>query len=179
MVFLFRTGTIQEKLRLILRATRQHARNLAVYATLYKLNMYVLRTSRSSQKELRYDTFMAGLLGGYIVFGRGFQSSVNQQITIYVFARVVLGLAKLAVNQGVVSDRDSRISKNAWPLFASLSWAFVMYIFRWYPDMLQPSLRSSMKYMSVLSVSKIVLSVECPTNQFIFQISECGSLGQS
>ena len=42
-----------------------------------------------------------------------------------------------------------KIRERAWPVFASLSWAFVMYVFRWYPDMIQPSLRSSMKYMYV------------------------------
>ncbi|KAI9788463.1 MAG: hypothetical protein M1816_006899 [Peltula sp. TS41687] len=92
MVFLFRHGPVRDKLLLILRATRQHARNLGLYAALYKATLYLLRTTRSPpQKELRYDTFVAGLLGGYVVFGRGRQSSVNQQITIYVFARVVLG----------------------------------------------------------------------------------------
>jgi hypothetical protein len=30
-----------------------------------------------------------------------------------------------------------------------LSWAFVMYIFRWQPESIQSSLRSSMKYMYV------------------------------
>lgn len=160
MVFLFRSGTVREKARLILRATRQHARNLAVYATLYKLTLYLLRTTRPSRKELHYDTFLAGLLGGYVVFGRRGaasrpQSSVNQQITIYVFARVVLALAKLLVTHGFVPDPAGRTSSMAWPLFASLSWAAVMYLFRWYPDMLQPSLRSSMKYMSVIHSNQL------------------------
>jgi hypothetical protein len=31
-------------------------------------------------KEGPYDTFLAGLLGGYTVFGRGRQGSVNQQV---------------------------------------------------------------------------------------------------
>ena len=175
MVFLFRSGTVRDKLRLVLRATRQHARNLALYAGLYKLTLYVLRSTRPSQKELAPDAFVAGLLGGYIVFGRGGtrQSNVNQQITIYVFARVVLALAKLIIRNYLFRDRyrqqrhaqaefygmgDSAWTGkrmppvDAWPLFASLSWAFVMYLFRWYPETLQPSLRSSMKYMSVLIV---------------------------
>lgn len=170
MVFLFRSGTVRDKLRLVLRATRQHARNLALYAGLYKLTLYVLRSTRPSQKELAPDAFVAGLLGGYIVFGRGGtrQSNVNQQITIYVFARVVLALAKLIIRNYLFRDRyrqqrhaqaefygmgDSAWTGkrmppvDAWPLFASLSWAFVMYLFRWYPETLQPSLRSSMKYI--------------------------------
>lgn len=45
------------------------------------------------------------------------------------------------------------IRRSAWPVFASLSWGFVMYLFRWYPDTIQPSLRSSMKYMCVVLVT--------------------------
>ncbi len=101
---------------------------------------------------------MAGLLGGYLVFGgrsrrSGKISSVNQQIVVYVFARVVLAPARLAVKRGhglpVVSTpaMSARISYHAWPAFASLSWAMVMYLFRWYPEDLQSSLRSSMSYI--------------------------------
>lgn len=105
-----------------------------------------------------YDTFIAGMLGGYVVFGQrsrrsGKISSVNQQIVIYVFARVVLALARLAVKPGhglpVVSDpkTSAAISHYAWPVFASVSWASVMYLFRWHAAELQPSLRSSMTYI--------------------------------
>lgn len=76
------------------------------------------------------------------------------QIVIYVFARVVLAMAKLSVEPGmhpfsslITPESRSDIQKNAWPVFASLSWAFVMYIFRWYPETLMSSLRSSMVYM--------------------------------
>jgi len=190
-----RPHSLREKLRLIVKATRQHARNLATFALLYKSTLLALRhlptfsqpsssSSSSSfglgppRKEGRYDTFLAGLVGGYAVFGRGrgAQSSVNQQIVIYVFARVVLALAKLSVQPGgwvggvveVVDGNErgagagggrgggggggggGRMARNAWPVFASLSWAFVMWLFRWYPDTLQASLRSSMKYMYVI-----------------------------
>jgi peroxisomal membrane protein 4 len=80
-------------------------------------------------------------------------SSVNQQIVIYIFARVTLALARLAVKPGhgfpIVSNEplSSTISYYAWPAFASLSWAMVMYIFRWHPQELQSSLRSSMSYI--------------------------------
>jgi peroxisomal membrane protein 4 len=103
------------------------------------------------------------------VFGRS-RSSVAQQIVIYVFARVAVGLAKLAFKPrgtaipgggvytdvsrggwGLVRDEKARevIERNAWPVFASLSWATVMWLFWWHPDVVQPSLRSSMNYMWV------------------------------
>ncbi|ERF73601.1 hypothetical protein EPUS_00854 [Endocarpon pusillum Z07020] len=165
MVFLFRSGTFREKIYLILKATRQHARNLASFAVIYKSSMLLLRALNPLRpgKEGPYDTFLAGLLGGYTVFGRGKQGSVNQQIVIYIFARVMLALAKLSIQPRRTRSSSSptfslthpflsrsareKIQTGAWPVFASLSWALVMYIFRWYPDTIQPSLRSSMKYM--------------------------------
>lgn len=117
--------------------------------------MIFFRRVSPTGKERSFDTFLAGLIGGYTVFGRGIQSSVNQQIVIYVFARVMLALAKLTVQRrsegGVGMGRKLRekVEGNAWPVFASLSWAAVMWIFRWYPATIQPSLRSSMQYMYV------------------------------
>jgi len=115
--------------------------------------MIFLRRASPDGKEHPAHSFVAGLTGGYLVFGRGIQSSVNQQIVIYVFARVMLAVAKLSVQRrregGVGMGRDLRekVQRNAWPVFASLSWAMVMWLFRWYPETIQPSMRSSMKYM--------------------------------
>ncbi|KAI1504296.1 peroxisomal membrane protein 24 [Biscogniauxia marginata] len=160
MVFLFRPGTLRDKAGLVFRATRTHARNLAKFATIYKLTCYVLKHfGPTPGKEGNYDQFIGGLLGGYVVFGgrsrrSGKIPSVNQQIVVYVFARVVLALARLAVKPGghglpLVSEpaASARISRLAWPAFAALSWALVMHLFRHHPDDLQPSLRGSMTYI--------------------------------
>ncbi|KAL2058673.1 hypothetical protein ABVK25_001403 [Lepraria finkii] len=153
MVFLFRSGPLREKLALIFKATRTHARNLAKFAVAYKSTIILLHRASPSGKEESFHTFLAGLIGGYLVFGRGIQSSVNQQIVIYVFARVVLALAKLSIQKrseggvGLGWEMREKVQRNAWPVFASLSWAMVMWVFRWYPETIQPSLRSSMKYM--------------------------------
>jgi peroxisomal membrane protein 4 len=76
MVFMFRSGTLREKLKLVYKATRQHARNLAFFATVYKTSMLILRLLNPSSpgKEGPYDTFFAGALGGYLVFGTGKQA---------------------------------------------------------------------------------------------------------
>ncbi|KAJ5463305.1 Mitochondrial inner membrane translocase subunit Tim17/Tim22/Tim23/peroxisomal protein PMP24 [Penicillium sp. IBT 31633x] len=154
MIFLFRSGTIREKTLLVLKATRQHARNLATFAVIYKASMILLRNiPGGAGKEGRYDTFFAGLLGGYAVFGRQ-PGSISQQIVIYVFARVMLALAKLAIQPNmhplsslITSDARIKITDNAYPVFASVTWATVMYIWRWHPETLASSLRSSMVYI--------------------------------
>jgi len=170
MIFLFRSGSLREKCTLIFKATRQHATNLAKFALLYKSSMLAL-TSLNGGKEESAHSFLAGLFGSYWVFGHGkaATSSVNQQIVIYVFARVVLAFAKLAVQPpgdnslvggsygghggkgliGLDEQQLALVRRNSWPVFASLSWACVMWLFRWYPETLQPSLRSSMTYMYV------------------------------
>jgi hypothetical protein len=43
MVFLFRSGTFRQKVDLVFRATRTHARNLAKFATIYKTVCYLLK----------------------------------------------------------------------------------------------------------------------------------------
>jgi len=113
-------------------------------------------------KEGPYDSLVAGLVGGYLVFGgrskrTGKISSVSQQICIYVFARVVLAPARLAVKPGYGLPALSgpaaseAIGYYAWPVFAAGSWGMVMWLFRWHPAELQPSLRSSMNYIYVQS----------------------------
>lgn len=141
--------SLRDKLRIVFKATFQHARNLATFATIYKTILVVFRKTSSEGKDSPLHTFLAGLVGGYMVFGRGIQSSVNQQIVIYVFARVVLALARLIVQKGGVIPRELRetVTNNAWPVFAALSWAGVMWLYRWHPETIQPSLKSSMKYM--------------------------------
>lgn len=168
MVMLFRRGPLKQKLRLVYIATLRHARNLAYFATIYKSTMLILRMLNPSKagREGPYDAFFAGLTGGYIAFGRGKKGSIDQQIVIYVFARVMLALARLSIESPVMTsttptptlftqrfspETKAKIQANAWPVFASLSWAFVMYIFRWQPESIQPSLRSSMKYIYVNS----------------------------
>ncbi|KAL2870009.1 Tim17/Tim22/Tim23/Pmp24 family protein [Aspergillus lucknowensis] len=155
MIFLFRSGTVREKVKLVLNATRQHARNLAMFCLIYKSSMIVLRNVNPAGvgKEGKYDSFFAGLLGGYAVFGRH-KSSITQQIVIYIFARVVLGFAKLSIKPGahplsslIGPEARKQIEGNAWAVFASFSWAFVMYLFRWHPETLMSSLRSSMVYI--------------------------------
>lgn len=192
-------NSVRSKAMKVLSATRQHATNLATFALLYKtltilsrrkpgLVPHVPDALKYSPENLAhaapsYTPSLAGCIAGYLVFGRHpSASAVNQQIVIYVFARVCLALARLVIlapqpgPQGFQAgyegiglaggmggwidtlckgDKDmaemwrKRIRKNTWPVFASLSWGAVMWLFTWYPDLLQPSMRSSMKFLYV------------------------------
>ncbi|RKF61072.1 Peroxisomal membrane protein 4 [Erysiphe neolycopersici] len=164
---LYRSGTLREKLSAVLKATRTHATNLASFALIYKLSLLLLKQfSSDHRKEGTYDTFIAGLIGGYLVFGRrsanGRVSSgeldqilLSKLILIAVFARVCLSLAQVLVKPalGIVKDHQlsAKISHDAWPIFAALSWGSVMWLFKWYPETLQTGLRTSMDYIYVQS----------------------------
>jgi hypothetical protein len=58
---------------------------------------------------------------------------------------------------GLNEQQLTIVRQRSWPVFASLSWASVMWMFRWYPEMLQPSLRNSMTYMYVRRFSFVPL----------------------
>jgi hypothetical protein len=47
------------------------------------------------------------------------------------------GCAKLIIRKGFVKDSRGTIAKYSWPVFGGLTWAAVMYMFRWHPDVIQ------------------------------------------
>eukprot|EP00179_Madagascaria_erythrocladioides_P018200 CAMPEP_0198331868 /NCGR_PEP_ID=MMETSP1450-20131203/17889_1 /TAXON_ID=753684 ORGANISM="Madagascaria erythrocladiodes, Strain CCMP3234" /NCGR_SAMPLE_ID=MMETSP1450 /ASSEMBLY_ACC=CAM_ASM_001115 /LENGTH=211 /DNA_ID=CAMNT_0044036285 /DNA_START=63 /DNA_END=695 /DNA_ORIENTATION=+ len=139
MTFLFRDGTLGDKLRLIARLTYQHARNLATFVFLYKSLLEALRAAHGG-KERSVDAAVAGAVGGWYVFGE--YSSVNNQINLYLLSRVLTGLAQLGVQRGVIAKPP-----RAFSVFAAVTWALVMWLFRHHADVLHPSLASSMQYL--------------------------------
>ncbi|KAJ3220701.1 Peroxisomal membrane protein 4 [Chytriomyces hyalinus] len=138
MTFLFGTGTLQDKFKRIMKATYQHSRNLALFVTLYKTLMVVQR--RVKGKEDGFDSFFAGLVGGYFVFGE--DNNINQQINMYLLSRVSVGLAKMAVNKGIIAQPP-----HTFPIFAAVVWGIVMWQFRHERDVLQGSLQASMQFL--------------------------------
>jgi peroxisomal membrane protein 4 len=129
--------------------------------------LYVLKLIRSragpqqttlAQIQLRSnptDAFWAGLVGGYLIFGRNSPeaagNTIAQQMALYVFSRVVLGGAKYLTENIVVPPKTTStfLSNTAWTALASLSWGVVMYLFRAEPAVLQHSMLHSMKYLYV------------------------------
>ncbi|KAI5796550.1 Tim17/Tim22/Tim23/Pmp24 family-domain-containing protein [Geopyxis carbonaria] len=149
MVLLFRSEPLRQKLQSIFAATRAHATTLGSFVALYKALMLFLRTASPSGKEEGAHAFWAGLLAGWAVFGRGPRSAVKEQIVVYVFARVCLAAAKLGVEKGAVPGvlNVGGTEVPWWGVFAALSWGCVMWLFRWHPEKVQGSLRSSMTYL--------------------------------
>ena len=67
---------LEDKLRFIVKATYQHARNLATFVPLYKALLLLLRRLNGGQENSGH-AFVAGVIGGYLVFGEN--NNINQQ----------------------------------------------------------------------------------------------------
>lgn len=72
----FLLASLQEKLKFILQATFQHARNLAFLTTVYKIVTLLFR--KLTGKEHPVFTFIGAFLGGYFVFGEN--NKLNMQV---------------------------------------------------------------------------------------------------
>jgi len=152
MSILFGRGDWQTRLRVIYRATKQHSLNLAKFVALYKTFLLVQRKAHG--KERGGDPFVAGLLGGYIVFGD--RNAVNEQIVLYVVSRVLasfLPRAGTPYSTSLHSQTRSSIVKPIPPdsryftLFAALTWGAVMWLFHHRGETIQPGMFNSMTYL--------------------------------
>ncbi|KAJ3257188.1 Peroxisomal membrane protein 4 [Boothiomyces macroporosus] len=138
MTFLFRRSDPKTMAKQILQLTYQHSKNLAFFVTIYKSLLLIQRKIKG--KEHNPDSFIAGLIGGYIIFGS--DNAVNQQIVLYLFSRISTGLARLAHMKGLVPAPDYSFSA-----FAAVTWGVVMWLFRHNRDSLQGGLQASMQYL--------------------------------
>lgn len=69
----------RQRLAFVLRATRQHALNLAKFVGVYKTAL-VLQKAVNKGQPRPSDTFFAGLVGGWLVFGD--RNPVNEQVRL-------------------------------------------------------------------------------------------------
>jgi len=155
MSILFGKGDWKARARQIFLATKQHAFNLASFVSLYK-TLLLIQRKLNGGKERKADTFFAGLIGGYIVFGD--RTAINEQIVLYVCSRVVAsfipraGTTYAASSASSSSGGDSQIKPippdaRLFSFFAALSWGSVMWLFKHRGETIQPGMFSSMRYL--------------------------------
>ncbi|KAG8816745.1 hypothetical protein FRC17_000204 [Serendipita sp. 399] len=148
MAILFGRGDWATRVRAILRATRTHAVNLASFVALYKSAMLFQRKLNNS-KQRKLDTFFAGLLGGYLVFGD--RTAINEQVVLYVVSRVVATILPRAYPPPNPASgapvRPIPPSSTHFAVFSALAWGAVMYLFAEKGHTIQPGMFSSMNYL--------------------------------
>ncbi|KAJ7597694.1 peroxisomal membrane protein 4 [Mycena floridula] len=146
MSVLFGRGDWKTRMGHIFKATKQHSFNLAKFVSLYKTLLLIQRKTNNG-KERSQDTFIAGLLGGYIVFGDS--SAVNEQVVLYVVSRVV---ASFLPRAGAPAPPGSAVKPRSvdpkwYRIFAAVAWGAVMWLFKHRGDTIQHGMFSSMTYL--------------------------------
>ncbi|KAG0703111.1 Tim17/Tim22/Tim23/Pmp24 family-domain-containing protein [Suillus ampliporus] len=152
MAILFGRGDWKARLLVIYKTTKQHAFNLAKFVSLYKI-LLLLQRKTNGGKQRNADTFVAGLLGGYVVFGD--RSAVNEQIVLYVVSRVIASFMPRAGSPyskapgGAPGSAVKPIPPDPryFSVFAALSWGAVMWLFQHRGEAIQPGMFNSMTYL--------------------------------
>ncbi|XP_077108072.1 peroxisomal membrane protein 4 [Ranitomeya variabilis] len=139
MTFLFKSGSLKDKLKAIFQATFTHSRNLAYFVFTYKSLLAAQEKIHGSKWQ--FHSFLAACVGGWLVFGEN--NNINSQINMYLLSRVLFGLSRLAVEKGYIPEPKHDV----FPWFAALVWGFVLWLFEYQRHTLQPSLQSSMTYL--------------------------------
>lgn len=137
--FLFRHDPWSERVRFIVRMTYLHAKNLGLfvfgYKTLRAIITWLFRLSKP------WSAFLSAFAVGYVVFHE--RNSINEQIILYLLARIVVGLARYAQKR----DWLPQPKRPVFPWFAALIWGIVLWLFECHRETLQPSLTRSMVYL--------------------------------
>lgn len=139
MTFLFRSGSLQEKLRAILQATYTHSWNLAWFVFTYK-GLCALQAHMQGE-TYQVHSFLAAFIGGLLVFGDN--NNINSQISMYLLSRVLFALCRLGMEKGYIPEPKWDL----FPLFTGVVWGLVLWLFEYHRPTLQPSLQSSMTYL--------------------------------
>uniref|UniRef100_H2ZAS9 Peroxisomal membrane protein 4 n=1 Tax=Ciona savignyi TaxID=51511 RepID=H2ZAS9_CIOSA len=148
MTFLFKDGPLKEKFRLILKATFQHAKNLAQFTFLYKLLTTSLEKSSAVKPVVGknpWHVIPAAALAGYYVFGEN--NPINTQINMYLLSRIIFGLCRLGAERGCLPSEENMKGVKIFPVFAATVWGIVLWLFENHKHTLQPSLQNSMTYL--------------------------------
>lgn len=139
MTFLFRSGSLREKLQAILKATYTHSRNLACFVFTYK-SLQALQSHVQGETH-QMHSFLAAFIGGLLVFGEN--NNINSQINMYLTSRVLFALCRLGVEKGYIPA----LKWDPFPLHTAVIWGLVLWLFEYHRPTLQPSLQSSMTYL--------------------------------
>ena len=122
----------------------EHGKNLGLFVLIYKAMVMLLNKIRGKRSS---NAFIAGCIGGGIIFGRA-KTPINYQIILYLFSRVLVSSVELAHKklfpdrhlhmQQAQQDKTQSIQdrihnsehKIGYWLLAAMCWGLVMWLFR-------------------------------------------------
>ncbi|MBW0471159.1 hypothetical protein O181_010874 [Austropuccinia psidii MF-1] len=100
----------KDRAKFVFNATRQHSLNLCKFVTIYKTALLAQRKVGGG-KERSSDTFLAGLIGGWIVFGE--RTAINEQIVLYCVSRVVSSFLPRSSASSIQSKPKVIVTQNS------------------------------------------------------------------
>lgn len=159
MTFLFKEGSLYNKINHILSLTYEHSKTLGLYVFLYKSICCLFRKIFKSDFDL--IPFIAGIIASYFMWRR--KTPVTTQIMLYLLSRNLLTINTFFSHIfNKIFDRypiikyifnyksninDSNSDNTGFAITSVLVWGFVMYFFERYPNRVHSSLYSSMDYL--------------------------------
>ena len=136
----------KNNLKQLFKLTFEHANNLGKFVLIYKLLVQILNKYISPTLT---NTFIAGTVGGVIAFGN--KTPVSYQLFLYFLSRNFGGIME-EIHRRLWShlsakQRKEMVTNFFYPLFASVVWGLVMFLFEYERSVLQQSMVSSMKFI--------------------------------
>lgn len=138
MMILFGKGSLTDRVKRILSLTKEHALRIGTFVGVYKTIVILLKRLRGGGNP--FHAFIAGGIGAYIINMDG-ESSINQQITFYVLARVIIGSFK------ILQDREVLPKFNVNRMLSLVGWGTVMAMFHFDKSTLPYSMQTSMNQL--------------------------------
>ena len=137
MAVLFKKGPLSTRLKWIMNNTWEHGRNLGGYVFIYKAVLIALMRMFGQRHPAM--CFVAALVGSYFWFTQ--KTPVNQQMCLYLLARITTGSSQKLANAGMLPNIPF------FHLLSMICWGIVMFLFEDDRSVLQPSLQSSMQFI--------------------------------
>lgn len=138
MTFLFKSDTLENKIKNILSLTYEHSKNLGIYVFIYKSVGCLLR--KILKKNYNWISLLSGIIGSAVMWSSN--TPVNSQIMLYLLSRNLMAITNiLEPAKNLISD------DKGFPIVSIICWGIVMFLFENYPKSLQQSLYSSMDFL--------------------------------
>ncbi len=138
MAFLSPKGNFAAQIKHMMRMSGIHASKLALFITIYKSSVFLLNILQRKKKKIH--TFIAGCIGGFLVY-RNDTSNINVQLILYLLSRDITAGLKILQNKNILPRFEMFI------FLTVISWGLVMFIYKIDRKVLQKSLMKSMDYL--------------------------------
>lgn len=155
---------------------QQHRQHNNISSTTTSTSNAAKNLKTNDSLEYAFNHFASGFLAGYVVYGNQvpyFSNSITQQVSLYIFSRVVLGVSRLIgekfslwavllqkhqninnanVNLNLKSSPEfkkfnGKLNEYTWNIVSAASWGTIMVLWKYHPKVLNYSVVSSMDYI--------------------------------